>query len=82
MLNAQVKAVYSKDKFSLYLSTDCSTVYSTGYDYRQVDTEDLNGIPRQLSLSSTVLQISVGKDHALFLTEENYVFAFGSNNYG
>jgi alpha-tubulin suppressor-like RCC1 family protein len=82
MLNAQVKAVYSNDKFSLYLSTDCSTIYSTGYDYRQVDTEDLNGIPRQLSLSSTVLQISVGKDHALFLTEENHVFAFGSNHYG
>jgi hypothetical protein len=46
MLNAQVKSVYANEKFSIFLCSDSQTIYSTGYDYRQVEKEDLYGIPR------------------------------------
>lgn len=82
MLNNEVSGVYANDKFCIFKSEEGSTLYSTGYDFREVTRDDMYGIPRQISISFNVSQISVGRDHALILTEVNKVFAFGSNLYG
>lgn len=81
MLNTQVEGVFSNDQFTLYL-TEERQVYSCGFDLRQVQSEEHYGIPRLLAIAGGVRQISVGKDHALFITATQKVYAFGSNMVG
>jgi alpha-tubulin suppressor-like RCC1 family protein len=66
---------------TLYL-TKSGSVYSSGFDLRSVVKEYQFGIPRLLKMDIIIKQVSLGKDHALFLSNSFDVYAFGSNHFG
>jgi hypothetical protein len=53
MLNTSIQAIFANEKFCFYLS-DGGLLYSTGFDFRVVNREELYGIPRQLSVAGQV----------------------------
>ena len=68
LLNTPIENIFCNERFCFYLAKS-GHLYSTGFDYRVVSKEELYGIPRMLSVQGRVLNVSVGKDHALMLTD-------------
>jgi len=58
-------------------------VFALGKDFRNLNSNNKDdrifGIPRLFDLPISVSQMSVGRDHAVLLSTEGFVFTFGSN---
>lgn len=84
MLNTHTTEIAANSRMSVMRNPD-GQIYCLGKDFRlKKDEQDDRqyGVPRVLSLPHKVSQVALGKDHALLLTAESELFAFGSNQYG
>lgn len=84
MLNTHPSQIVSNSRMTIAKTAD-GTCFSIGKDFRNrlSDQDDRQfGIPRRLPIQSSVSQIALGKDHAVFLTSDNLLYSMGSNQYG
>jgi alpha-tubulin suppressor-like RCC1 family protein len=84
MLNTQASYIASNQRMTIAKIADGSC-FSIGKDFRnKIPGQDDRqfGIPRKLNIAQTVSQIALGKDHAVFLTTDSYLYSMGSNQYG
>jgi len=81
MLNTHTANIAANARMSVIRGPD-GKIYCLGKDFRmkKEDQDDRQfGVPRVLNLPHAVTQVALGKDHALLLTAESKLFAFGSN---
>ena len=88
MLNKNIIQISAGGDFSLFLTED-NKAYATGHNnYGQLGIGNTNDKhkPTEINTSNIsnkkIIQISAGKDFALFLTEDKKLYATGHNNYG
>lgn len=60
-------------------------VFALGKDFRNLSQQHddrVFGVPRLFDLPVSVSQMSVGRDHAVLLSSDGFVYTFGSNQWG
>ena len=84
MLNTHCSQIEANTRMAVTMTPDGRT-FCLGKDFREVKQEEDErqyGIPRGLDIKQPAMQLALGKDHAIILTEDSTLYSLGSNQYG